>query len=144
MINKNIVRIYTSPLERTKETAEIIAKIIGLGTEKIEPKNEIIEVYSTVWQGKKKEDFLKNSQYIKNRLITTDMESRKDSGKRVFNFLKDIAKKKENAVLVSHGDPIMGAIGYISDRWDNLDELYIKKGEYYTVKINNGVWKIDF
>ncbi len=124
---ENIQRIYTSPLERTLETAEITAKILDIDPKNIEINNQIIEVESSYWQGRKKDDFKKNSEYMKNPFITSDMEGRKDSGKRVFDFLKKIAKKNENAVVVSHGDPIMGAIGYITGRWKDLDKNYIQE-----------------
>lgn len=140
-----VFKIYTSPLERTVETAQIIADVIDLDRKNIKIIEEIIEVESSVWQGKKYDDFINNSQYIKNPNITTDMESRKDSGKRVYDFLKKIAIKNENAVVVSHGDPIMGAIAYITGRWNDInnDDLYIKRGTYYTVEINNSHWKVN-
>lgn len=142
---EKIAKIYTSPLERTVETAQIIADTIGLGRKNVKTNKEIIEVESSFWQGKKYEDFIKNSKYIKNPNITTDMEGRKNSGLRVLNFLKRIAKKNENAVVVSHGDPIMGAIGYITGRWADVDndDLYIKRGTYYIVEIDGDLWKVN-
>lgn len=141
--NEDIKMIYTSPLERTMETAEIIADAIGLDPEKIKKQNEIIEVESPKWQGRKSKEFKEESEYIKNPNVTSDMEGRKDSGKRVFNFLQEIAKKNENAVVVSHGDPIMGAIGYITGKWEVIDKSYIKRGKYYTVEIDGDKWKVD-
>src|SRR5689334_16774290 len=59
--NKKISQIFTSPLERCFETANIIAE--KLPHTPITHSYDLIEVDSTEWQGSKMEDLFKLDQY---------------------------------------------------------------------------------
>jgi len=104
---KNIFAIYTSPLLRTKETADIIGKIIG-----IKPKinNLLIEVrnafqgYKISYLHKNVKDVYSDPFFISHGGETVN-EIYDRMKKAVDFYLKK--NKDKNIILVSHGDPIM-------------------------------------
>jgi len=109
---KNIFAIYTSPILRTKETADIIGKILG-----IKPKinNLLIEV-RTPFQGYKISYLHKN---VKD--VYTDPFHTSHGGETVYQIYDRMKKvidfylkknKDKNIILVSHGDPIMAYYGF--------------------------------
>jgi broad specificity phosphatase PhoE len=106
LINKHIDEIYSSPLDRAKQTAEIIKKIVGVKT--IHFSDDIIEM-KTSYQGKKFSslDKLQSEVYLK-PLDQSD-ETIQQLADRMYTFVKELIKKHpgKNLVLVSHGDPIM-------------------------------------
>lgn len=141
--NQKIQKIYTSPIQRAVESAEIIADTISLKRNKIEVRPEIIEADVMGWQGKPLDEYRQKAEHRQvDYWKTTDVEGIKESGERMLKLLQEIAQNNENAVVVSHGDPIMGAEALINGHNQNINALYIKKGQYLTVVIENGQWRV--
>ena len=140
--NENIKKIYSSPMERAQETSLIIAEVLNLSKKNIKIINDLTEANVMNWEGRKLTDF-QNSEHRKNPRVTTDVEGMESSGCRVVNFLKEVVKFNENIVVVSHGDPIMGAVGLLSDKWDKTTgKYYIEKGNFIEIEITNDIWKV--
>ncbi|MDQ5949974.1 MAG: isoleucyl-tRNA synthetase [Patescibacteria group bacterium] len=107
--DKNIDLIFTSPLARTKETAEIVQKDLGLSDECVIAENRIIEMQVGTYEGKTWEeyhnDFPKTVENFDQK--KENDESYEDVKKRVGEFLYDIESKyqNKNILIVTHGAP---------------------------------------
>ena len=121
---KNVFAIYTSPLLRTKETADIIGKIIG-----IKPKinNLLIEVRNP-FQGSKISYLHKNVKDVYSDPFFTShggetvTEIWDRMKKAVDYYLKK--NKNKNIILVSHGDPIMAYYVFNKDKKNIKEETF--------------------
>jgi len=105
--HKNIDTIYTSPYLRTKETAEIIAEVLGFPKEKIVVDDRVHEFNFGDFNEKPFSDYL---DYESKYLLTYDTpmpngESYLDSKKRFGDFTYDIDTKHtdSNILVVTHG-----------------------------------------
>lgn len=108
LFKKNMNVIYSSPLLRTKQSAEIISKILHLP---INYSEEILEVRTSL-QGKTfsyvSDHFPKMNVYISVKNNPSD-ETIQDIANRMKKFTDKIIKrhKGKNIVVIGHGDPIM-------------------------------------
>lgn len=131
-----IKKIYSSPLERTAETAKILREELRL-SEEIIFDDDLLEIDCRGWAGKPLEKFRAAREAD---FDSVDVESLKESGERVLKVLRQIAEEGEDAIVVSHGDPIMGAIELIAGEQDR----YIHKGEFLTIDIERDSWKVSW
>lgn len=110
LADKRIVEIYTSPLERGFQTADIIgSKIPGC---KITHSFELNESESTYWQGLKVDELFLNDAYEKfindpNAEIGT--ENLTQVAERMKRFVKEVVAQHpgQSVVCVSHEYPIL-------------------------------------
>lgn len=133
----DIHKIYSSPVIRTMETAEIISKIIDLPVEKDE---RLFEIELGKLVGMYYEDLINKhgNLFVKfycdnddeNSLLEFEVESFGAVKKRISELLKEIVikHKDENVLLVSHLDPIKAAISLI---------MNIKPSSVYNIWIPN-------
>lgn len=118
MLNQAPIKaIYSSPLERTIETAEPIAKALGL---KVIPRKGLIETDVGKWQGKK----MKNLSGLKKwrKLQFNPARFRFPGGDSIegaqHRFVKEIEKlstlhnPEDVIICVSHADPIKIIVAY--------------------------------
>ncbi|MFH1841205.1 MAG: histidine phosphatase family protein [Candidatus Nealsonbacteria bacterium] len=113
---KNIDLIFASDLQRTKQTAEIVGKIL-----EVKPKfdKRLREHNVGILNGKKikevgkfwnKEGKLSPLEYFSKRfkIAPPGGETYADMEKRVYNFLKEVDKKYKgkNILIISHGRPL--------------------------------------
>ena len=108
--NKPIKIIYTSPLERAFETADIVAEFLPLT--KISHAYELIEVDSSSWQGYKLEEVFTNKNYdlyLNDPGTNTVPENLSKLASRMKEFAMKLCEKHkgEEVVCVSHNDPII-------------------------------------
>jgi len=136
--DKHIAAIYSSPLERAKQTAEIIQKKLGLP--EIYFSDQLTETL-TSYQGKKFSslDELQSEVYLKP--LDPKDETIEDLAQRMIIFLHGVINKNEgkHVVIVSHGDPIMALkakikhgnkpLEFYSFKTDN----YIQHAEIYEI-----------
>ncbi|MBU1085482.1 MAG: histidine phosphatase family protein [Candidatus Beckwithbacteria bacterium] len=139
LFNKNITVIYSSPLLRTKQTAEIIAEKLNL---KLRFSKLILETRSP-FQGMNLKKF-KNKKFITFRHpyhIKNKGETLDEIFKRANKLFQRVLEKHkdQNVLLVSHGDPCMAIIyGLATNDINNYfqdSQTYIPKG---------GLAKFDF
>jgi len=105
--SKSITTLYASPLERTRETAGILAsyhKNLPIVFDE-----RIIEI-STPARGRSMEELAREGwNFYKKEHIAQGGERLSDVWRRMQHFFNDALKKHqgEEIVIVSHGDPIM-------------------------------------
>lgn len=137
--NKNIDQIYTSPLQRTRQTSEIIQKILGLST--LHFSEKILEV-KTSYEGNKFStlDVLQSEVYLKP--LSPEDETLVQISRRMEEFIGELIKQYTNKsiVTVSHGDPIMVLRATIDNLPLTLSSIgkggkikYIQHGEIYEI-----------
>ncbi|MGN6351438.1 MAG: histidine phosphatase family protein [Candidatus Nitrosocosmicus sp.] len=132
-----IHKIYSSPVIRTIETAEIVSSIIGLPFEKDE---RLFEIELGKLVGMYYEDLINKhgNLFVKfycdnddeNSLLEFEVESFGAVKKRISELLKEIVIKHvgENVLLISHLDPIKAAISLI---------MNIKPSSVYNIWVPN-------
>ena len=118
--------IYSSDILRTKQTAQIVASILGINEIKFNQK--LRDLNWGVFAGGPKKDAL-GFYEGKNRMTDRPEkgESWGDLQKRVVEFLEELESKYEgkNILIVSHGDPILFLEAFAND-WD-LEDIFINR-----------------
>lgn len=126
--------IYCSPLDRCKETAEIIAKNIG---SKIELDKRLIETYCPGRQGK---PIPKDKGWIYEE-TDPKRERRPEIRKRMMSIFNEKKKEGKDCILVSHGDPIVTMYYHFRHLrlpkylWNPKNPNLIKKGGIVELEI---------
>jgi len=114
---KNVNLIFSSPYLRTKQTAEITAKILGI--ENIIFDERLIDIDLGIFMGESTEKstkfYLGEKPSFDNR--PENGESWNDILSRVKSFLDEVEKKydNKNILIVSHADPIWLMVGYLRE-----------------------------
>lgn len=144
--DKKIDIIFFSDLARTKETAEIISQKTG---DEVIADERLREINVGIFNGKNPKlfwDFLaKNGNHISVKAPNGD--SLMDTGKRMYDFLKEINEKyqNKNIVIVSHELPLSLLEGLVRGwpleriikfRRENKEKL-IKTGQWREIKFKN-------
>lgn len=135
--------IYSSDIFRTRQTAEIVAKALGL---KINFDKRLRDINLGVYHGKAKKEFYGDFPDLKKRFSKGPAggESWNNLKKRLKNFLEEINKKhkNKNILIISHGDPLWMLEGIIKKLSDQrlIDEIfrnkkYIKMGELRKINL---------
>ncbi|HXS60800.1 MAG TPA: histidine phosphatase family protein [Candidatus Sulfopaludibacter sp.] len=133
----DIHKIYSSPVIRTVETAEIVSRTIGVPFEEDE---RLFEIELGKLVGMYYEDLISKhgNLFVKfycdnddeNSLLEFEVESFGAVKKRISELLQEVVKKhkNENVLLVSHLDPIKAALSLI---------MNIKPSSVYNIQIPN-------
>ncbi|MBY5352345.1 histidine phosphatase family protein [Rhizobium leguminosarum] len=127
---EDITEIYTSPRERTRETAEGIASACGLSLPQTD--NALDEVNFGDWSGKTFE--VLNDDPLWRRWNTTRSLTRTPGGEtmldvqtRIFGLMETLASggDKNRIALVSHADVIKAGVSHVLglpiDAWPRFD-----------------------
>jgi len=108
--DKKITKIFTSPLIRAQETAEIVAKELGLSKEAIVTDKRFIEFdHGNEFQGKSAQSKDTDaSEQEKMHAHIDGSESLAEVRRRILEGLADIEKKcsNEGVLIVTHGSPM--------------------------------------
>ena len=111
---RDIGFIYSSDFFRTKETAQIVAKELGL---KIKFDKRLRDTNFGIFSGKTGKEYKEFFSSKKQRFSkkTPKGENWRDVKKRVKSFIKDIEKKHRNKVIliVSHADLLWLLAGFL-------------------------------
>jgi broad specificity phosphatase PhoE len=130
--NKNIDLIYCSDFYRTRQTAKIIAKELGL---EIILDKRLRDTDFGVFSGKTGAEYQSFFSEKKERFFKRPAqgENWKDVRKRVLKVIKEIEQKhnKKKILIVSHADPVWLLTGYLKGLDD--DELLEQRNP-------QGVW----
>jgi broad specificity phosphatase PhoE len=139
----DIAAIYSSPLQRTRESAEIVAARLGLP---IAFRDELIELDFGEWTGATFDQIRTDPRWIPwntRRSLATipGGESMREVQRRVVEALLDIADNHpDQAVLVvSHGDVIRAALVFaLGMPLDFYGRIEVAQGSISTVRLDQG------
>ena len=137
---KAIDLIFASPFLRTKQSAEIVDGILGIG--KIIYDHRLVDINLGEFSGRPQEEhsnfFIDENERFDKR--PAGGESWRDVMDRASSFLADVEKgyKGKNILIVSHGDPVWLMAGllsglkeeeFLSTRKTEKNNLYPEVGE---------------
>lgn len=157
LIDKNIEQVYSSPLERAVETAQIISGAVKLDPKEIIIDDRLIESDLSKWQGTDVEEFRRKVVFELSPRTQTEFELITNAGARILSVLNGPIKQSgKNTIVVSHGDPLTGCLINITGDWSyiegkyvrqgekiiKVETKYIKKGEFVVLELNGNEWKI--
>lgn len=134
----NVDIIFASDMQRTKETAELMAK--ALGVKRIIYDSRLRDVDFGVFNEKKVKDYHAFFKTKKDRFNNAPEggENWNDVKRRIYEFLRRIDELMEykNILIVSHGDPLWLLEGTIKNLSNNkqMDLKYPKTGEVWNVE----------
>ena len=141
--NKKIDLIYSSDFFRTRQTAEIVAKTLGL---RIKLDKRLRDINSGVFQGKLVQDYRNFFSTPEQKFSKRPPkgENWRDVIKRAKDFLNSIERKHKGKTIlvVSHGDPIW-ILACVIIGIDKEEEILKKRDEGFLpevgkfLKINN-------
>lgn len=139
-LNADIKKIYSSPLERAVQTAEIIAAELGVSKNDIIKDERLIEIDTGKWQGVRLSEFHKH--YVQIR-AENGLGIPYETAEKVADLINEISKSNENTALVSHWDPIMTFISELKNDWNFFKTGYIETGKYFIINNDSGSWKVE-
>lgn len=127
--------IFCSPILRTKETAQILAEILGLD---VVADKRLIEFGQGRLSDKTHSEFVSVfpnwPEEIKNEREKHGVESEEAAQKRLKEFVDELNDKYQNRniIVISHGDPlqILRALLLNEDRIKTYNDAYPQKGSY--------------
>jgi probable phosphomutase (TIGR03848 family) len=147
--------VYTSPLERTTETAQPIAQALGLD---VIPDSGLLEVDFGEWQNKtlkqlRRRKLWKTVQGAPTRMRFPNGETFANAQQRIVEVIENLSNKHKNqdlVICVSHSDIIKLALAYYLglplDLFQRLvvapasiSTLHISEGWARVININHGV-----
>lgn len=131
-------RIVASPYARTKETAEIVAAILGV--REIASDDRLKEWQVGGWYGKPLVDFYAYTDYAEHpdADLPPDIEPLDSCAARMQAAISDArqASPEETTLIVSHREPMASAIlRYQKRNWDVIHDLHFPVASS---------WEIDF
>lgn len=124
-----IQAIFTSPLLRTKQSAQILSECLGLP---VNCDDRLLEHDHGIYTGAKIED------YKANKYWKYGGESLGDCGNRVLDFLEEVKGRShyQTIAVVSHGGPIAMAILNRAGRTEeDYDSISLPMGGYLKYEI---------
>lgn len=142
--NEKIDAIFSSDIFRCRETAKMIAEMIGYDKEKIVYDTRLRDLNWGDFGGKTKEeyrDFYDNDKMNCFEKPAPNGESWNQCRERMVNLLKEIEEgfQGKNVLIVSHGDPLLLLEAYIKNidnrtMVDKRKETMLNPGEVREIK----------
>lgn len=137
-----ISRIYSSPIERARETAEPLSRELGIAVEIAE---EVSEVEYGEWTGRPISDLLNDPAWQHYNSFRTGAhvpggESVLELQNRLAGWLESTrrAHTDERIAVVSHGDPIKAALAhYMGLHLDMFPRFEISPASVSVVQVND-------
>jgi len=138
-----IAAIYSSPLQRTRESAEIVAARLGLG---IEFHDDVIELDFGEWTGTTFDSIRADPRWEAWRTQRSlaripGGESMRQVQRRAVDALLHINERHphQTVVVVSHGDVIRSALLFaLGMPLDSYNSIEISQGSISTIRIDAG------
>lgn len=111
-----IQRIYSSPLQRARETAEPLARRLGMALQVAAPLNEVA---FGAWEGRTLTSLVEDAQWqcfnaVRSVTRPPGGELIGEVQARMVGFIEDLRQRHrdETVALVSHGDPIKTVLAH--------------------------------
>jgi broad specificity phosphatase PhoE len=139
----DIAAIYSSPLQRTRESAEIVAERLGLP---ISFRDDLIELDFGEWTGKSFDQIRTDPRWPpwntrRSLSAIPGGETMREVQRRVVEALLEIAETHpdEAALVVSHGDVIRAALLFaLGMPLDFYTRIEVAQGSVSTVRLDQG------
>jgi probable phosphoglycerate mutase len=136
-----VVAIYASPLQRTRESAEIVAARLGLA---IEFRDDLIELDFGEWTGATFESIRADPRWEAWRTHRSlsripGGESMREVQRRTVEALMELGERhpEETLVAVSHGDVIRSALLFaLGMPLDHYARIEVGQGSISTIRID--------
>jgi len=128
-------RIVSSPLERARQTADIVADKISL---KVETDERLTEWGTGKWKGMPLNQFVNESGYYTKPIKMDGLEPHEQAAERVLSVIKELLHEcaGKTSLVVSHRESLVSAI------------LKLQKVDYsqiHELKLPlAGIWKLEF
>jgi probable phosphoglycerate mutase len=143
LAGEGVAAIYASPLQRTRESAEIVAARLGLG---IEFRDDLIELDFGEWTGATFDAIRADPRWqawTTQRSLATipGGESMRQVQRRAVEALIEIGERHPDqaVVAVSHGDVIRSALLFLLGMpLDLYGRIEIGQGSISTIRIDGG------
>jgi probable phosphoglycerate mutase len=137
----NVAALYASPLQRTRESAEIVAARLGL---EIEFRDDLIELDFGEWTGATFESIRADPRWQAWRTHRSlaripGGENMRQVQRRVVEALMDMGERHlhETVVAVSHGDVIRSALLFaLGMPLDHYNRIEVGQGSVSTIHID--------
>lgn len=141
LVDAKVWAVYTSPIERTAETASIIGDVVG---KKPQINAGLLEVDYGAWSGRslaqlRRTKLWKQVQGNPARVRFPGGESLADAQRRAVDACEDISRAvgKRTAVLVSHADIIKAIVSsYLGQPLDLFQRIGINPGSVSVVHVS--------
>ena len=129
----NIDKIFSSDLQRCKESADIVNNKINVDIEFVK---NLREQDCGNWEGLRSSEIKKHST---KEIVPHDGESMKDVEKRVIPFIKSLMKyENKNILLVTHAAVIQNIVGYfLNIPYSSRLRIKLKGGSLCYITIDN-------
>ena len=137
-----VAALYASPLQRTRESAEIVAARLGLP---IEFRDDVIELDFGEWTGATFDSIRADPRWqawrTQRSLATIPGgESMRQVQRRVVEALIELGERhrQETVVVVSHGDVIRSALLFaLGASLDHYNRIEVGQGSISTIRIDS-------
>ncbi|MFS8131239.1 MAG: histidine phosphatase family protein [Candidatus Dojkabacteria bacterium] len=145
LLSFDISQIYSSPIRRCAETADIYSRILKVGIDYEEDLLEIDSPYENINESEYKKLVAENSIYVDKFHLSHGGESIETVEERIQRVLTKILRenKGKTILLVSHGDPLMllllkvQKIDFDINKKLESQVNYIPKGGLVELEFNN-------
>jgi len=142
LAGEKIAALYSSPLQRTRESAEIVAARLGLG---IEFRDDLIELDFGEWTGATFDAIRADPRWQAWRTHRSlaripGGESMRQVQRRVVEALMEMGERHqgETVVAVSHGDVIRSALLFaLGMPLDHYNRIEVGQGSISTIHIDD-------
>lgn len=132
--------IISSPLERTVETAQIVASVTGASLRLDE---RLTEWGNDLWEGKKIKDFDRLSGYYAEPMVMDGMEPHQQAADRALSVMREIkfSSDDDSFLLVSHRETLASAILDINRRpFTEIHDVHLPMGSVWEVIVRDGLF----
>jgi probable phosphoglycerate mutase len=139
----NIAALYSSPLQRTRESAEIIAAKLGLP---VAFRDDLLELDFGEWTGKTFDEIRDDPHWPawssqRSLAAIPGGETMRQVQRRVVEALIEIRERhaEQSVVIVSHGDVIRAALVFaLGMPLDFYSRIEVAQGSLSTIRIDRG------
>lgn len=143
LAGENIAALYASPLQRTRESAEIVAARLGLP---IEFRDDVIELDFGEWTGATFDAIRADPRWQAWRLQRSlaslpGGESMRQVQRRMVEALLEIGERHadQSVVVVSHGDVIRSALLFaLGMPLESYNRFEVGQGSLSTIRLDAG------
>jgi len=143
LAGENIAALYSSPLQRTRESAEIVAERLGLS---VAFRDDLVELDFGEWTGATFDAIRADPRWQawstqRSLAAIPGGESMRQVQRRVVEALIEIGERHidENVAVVSHGDVIRCALVFaLGMPLDFYGRIEVGQGSLSTVRLDSG------